>query len=84
VTSTWTASLGLAGRIRGKKRSTSARKDQVAREPLFSPVPPPLLQQAAVPALSRSTAILLMSLPLNFAPRSAEGSGAPLEETVCQ
>src|SRR5262249_27391530 len=84
VTRTCTGRLGLAGRSRGKKRSTSARKDQVAFEPCESPVPPPLLQQGAVPALPSSTALPLMSFPLNFAPRNAEGSGTPLLEMVCQ
>src|SRR5215510_5942877 len=83
VTLTWTGSFGFVGRTRGKKRCTSARNDQVAFEPP-PPVAPPLLQQGAVPALLSSTASLLMSLPLNFAPWRTEGSGVPLEEMVCQ
>jgi hypothetical protein len=83
---TWTLTgwFGLAGRTRGKKRSTSARYDHVAFDPLDPPVAPPLLQQGAVPALVSRTAIVPRSLPSNFAPWSTDGSGAPLEEMVCQ
>src|SRR6516225_66302 len=83
VTLTWTGSFGFAGRTRGKKRCTSARNDQVAFDPPL-PVAPPALQHGELPVGLSSTAILLMSLPLNFAPWSTEGSGVPLLEMVCQ
>ena len=83
ATCTWTG-WGVCRADPGEEPEHVRAVDQVAFEPLDRPSPPPPLQQGAVPALLSSTAIWLMSLPLNFAPWSTDGSGAPLEEMVCQ